>query len=47
MWRSTVVLAAAGACGVVMSYGHPLVGVALALLSWLQLGCLVEDVRRE
>lgn len=41
--RSTVILASAGACGVMMSFGHPFWGVALALLSWLQLGCLIED----
>ena len=42
--RSTIVLGAAGACGVLMSFDHPWWGVAAALLSWLQLGCLIEDV---
>lgn len=43
--RSTVVLAAAGACGVCFSFQHQGFGLALALLAWFQLGCLIEDVR--
>lgn len=42
--RCTIVLAAAGACGVLMSFGHPWWGVAAALLSWLQLGVLIDEL---